>query len=79
MATMRFKMDELERRISDENTSVKGLEFEIEFELSELPGIIKEVPTVINSISAAAEKSNSRDWEKACDEINQAKEKLRES
>ena len=67
MATMRFKLGELERRFNDTATSVKDCELEIEFELAELPGIIKEIPGVINSFSNAAEKSNSRDWEKVCD------------
>ena len=76
---MRLKTDELERRLNEQNISVKGFEFELEFELSELPAIIKEVPTVINSISTAAEKSDSREWEKLCRELGDVKDKLCES
>lgn len=59
--------------------SVEGCELEVEFELSELPAIIKEVPTVINSFSNAAEKSNSREWDKLCNEANETKDKLLEA
>ncbi len=76
---MRLKTDELERRLNEQNISVKGFEFELEFELSELPGIIKEIPTVINSISTAAEKSDSREWEKLCRELGDVKDKRCES
>lgn len=79
MATMRLKTDELERRLNEQNISVKGFEFELEFELSELPAIIKEVPTVINSFSNAAEKANSREWDKLCSEANETKDKLFET
>ena len=76
---MRFKLDKLEQRFQERNIAIEGCELEIEFELSELPGIIKEVPTVINSISAAAEKHDSRDWEKLYNETNEVKDKLRET
>lgn len=79
MATMKFKLDKLEQRLQERNIAVEGCELEIEFELAELPGIIKEIPTVINSISAAAEKSDSREWEKLCNEANQTKDKLFET
>lgn len=79
MATMRFKLDKLEQRLQERNIAVEGCELEIEFELSELPGIIKEIPTVINSISTAAEKSDSREWEKLCRELGDVKDKLCES
>lgn len=79
MATMKFKLNKLEQRFQERGISIDGCEFEIEFELAELPAIIKEVPVVINSLSNAAEKSNSREWDKLCNEVNETKEKLCES
>jgi chromosome segregation ATPase len=76
---MKFKLDKLEQRLQERNIAVEGCELEIEFELSELPAIIKEVPTVISSFSNAAEKSNSREWDKLCNEANEAKDKLFET
>ena len=79
MATMKFKLDKLEQRLQEKSISIDGCELEIEFEASELPNIIKEVPTIVNSISVAAEKANSREFDKLCGEINECREKLLES
>ena len=80
MANFVFNLESLEKRMNEgQNLTVSGLSLSVEIEIKELPDLLKEVPAIIGSISTAAEKSNSRDWEKVCDEINEAKEKLRES
>ena len=80
MATLNFNCEALEKRMNEGmNISVSGLSLSVEIEINELPDLIKEMPSVISSISNATEKANSHEWEKICSEVNEAKDKLRES
>lgn len=80
MATFNFNCEALEKRMNEGmNISVSGLSLSVEIEINELPDLIKEIPSVISSISNATEKTNARDWERLCNEANEAKDKLRES
>ena len=78
MANFVFNLESLEKRMNEgETLNVSGLNLSVEIEISELPNLLKEVPAIIGSISTAVEKTNAREWEKACCEVNDAKEKLR--
>lgn len=80
MAKFEFNCENLEKRMNEgQNINVSGLSLNVEIEISELPQLIKEIPSVISAFSNASEKAEARHWEKLCDEKNAAEEKRREA
>ena len=80
MATFNFNCEALEKRMNEGmNISVSGLSLSVEIEINELPDLIKEIPSVISSISAASEKCEARNWSQLCDEKNYEAEKRRDA
>jgi translation initiation factor IF-2 len=80
MANFVFNLESLEKRMNEgQNLTVSGLNLSVEIEIKELPDLLKEVPAIIGSISAASEKCEARNWSQLCDEKNYEAEKRREA
>lgn len=80
MATLNFNLESLEKRMNEGQTmNVSGLSLSIDLEIKEIPDLLKEVPAIVGSISAAGEKVECRNWAQLCDEKNHEAEKRREA
>lgn len=80
MANFVFNCESLEKRMNEgQNLAVSGLSLSVEVEIKEIPDLLKEIPAIISSVSAATEKCETRNWNQLCDERNHEAEKRREA